>query len=216
MGDFGDSKRAIRRETPDRRRTELIEATLRVVAERGIESASVRAIAAEAGVTAGLIRHHFHSKDDLLQAAYDFHMERLAAFSEVAVEGTTAATRLASFVRQTLSPPVAEPRALQLWAGFLQMVPHSAQMRDIHRRHYERFRQRLEPMIADALAEAGRACQPRESRALAISCNALLDGLWLEGSALPDLFGTEELVDLGLTATAALLNVDSLPRKVVE
>jgi len=40
-----------------------------------------------------------------------------------------------------------------------------------------------------AFDEMGRTVDPIILRQLAIACNAVIDGLWLEGGALPDDFG---------------------------
>ena len=48
------------RRAPDfDRRTDMIEATLDCIADLGIQATTVRAVAARAGVSNGLIRHHF-------------------------------------------------------------------------------------------------------------------------------------------------------------
>ena len=53
-------------------REAILAAAKRLFAERGFESASMRAIAAEAGVDAALITHFFGSKANLLAAAIDW------------------------------------------------------------------------------------------------------------------------------------------------
>lgn len=50
-------------------RERLIDAVFTVVARDGFDGASVKVIAAEAGVTPGLTHYHFPTKDDLLEAA---------------------------------------------------------------------------------------------------------------------------------------------------
>lgn len=50
-------------------RERLIDAAYAVVARDGLEAASVKTIAAEAGVTPGLLHYHFATKDALLEAA---------------------------------------------------------------------------------------------------------------------------------------------------
>ena len=44
------------------RRADMIEATLDCIADLGIQGTTVRAVAAHAGVSNGLIRHHFASE----------------------------------------------------------------------------------------------------------------------------------------------------------
>ncbi|PSJ27110.1 TetR family transcriptional regulator [Streptosporangium nondiastaticum] len=60
---------ARRRRDPQRRIAEIVEATQRVIAARGIEGLSHRVVAEEAGVALGATTHHFASKDELIQAA---------------------------------------------------------------------------------------------------------------------------------------------------
>jgi AcrR family transcriptional regulator len=51
----------------EQRRRELAAAAVRVMARGGIESASTRAVADEAGWSTGVLKHYFDSKDDLLR-----------------------------------------------------------------------------------------------------------------------------------------------------
>lgn len=50
-------------------RTALLDATVRVVARSGLRKLTNRAVAEEAGVTHGLVGHHFGSRDALIEAA---------------------------------------------------------------------------------------------------------------------------------------------------
>jgi AcrR family transcriptional regulator len=64
-------------------RDRLIDAAFAVVAREGLDAASVKTIAAEAGVTSGLLHYHFPCKDALLVAALrqglDAYVERSRA-----------------------------------------------------------------------------------------------------------------------------------------
>lgn len=53
------------------RREQLIEAALRVASRDGIDAATVRAVAAEAGVSLGVVHYCFEDKDELLRAVAD-------------------------------------------------------------------------------------------------------------------------------------------------
>jgi AcrR family transcriptional regulator len=55
------------------RREQIIEAALRVFAQKGFVRATNKEIAQEAGITPGLIYHYFESKEDLLRAAIAEH-----------------------------------------------------------------------------------------------------------------------------------------------
>ena len=60
-----------RRLPPDERRKQIVQAVNRVVAEHGVEAATVARIAATAGVSEGALYVYFPSREDMLKAALD-------------------------------------------------------------------------------------------------------------------------------------------------
>lgn len=196
------------RDTEENRREALIAATQSLVAEGGPQAATVRAIAARAGVTPGLIRHYFGTKDELFRSAYVALMDGMTAKGTDALEGVGAepGERLAAFVAAALRPPVLDPRAVGLWAGYLHQVQTDQGLLAQHEAAYLRFRDLLQNLIADL----GRADTPQRLRQEAIACNAVIDGLWLEGSILQKGFAAGELVRIGLRSIGRILGVDLL------
>ncbi|MFU8825462.1 TetR/AcrR family transcriptional regulator [Yoonia sp.] len=202
-------RRTFKREGEEARRAALIEATLDCIAKGGPQAATVRAIAMRAGVTPGLIKHYFDTKEDLVASAHETLMTRMTEASAAALDDLPAdpLARLAGFITNAVTPPVVDPRAMALWAASMQLVPRDAAMRAVHERTYLAFRDRLEAMIADALRAADRPCDPATTRSLAIAGNALLDGLWIEASSLPDQFATGEMRQIAIGAFARLLDL---------
>ncbi|NIK62092.1 TetR/AcrR family transcriptional regulator [Kribbella shirazensis] len=58
-------------------RARIRDAAIKLFGQRGIEGASIRDIAAEAGVSSGLVRHHFGSKEALREACDTYAKERM-------------------------------------------------------------------------------------------------------------------------------------------
>ncbi|MDX1742065.1 MAG: TetR family transcriptional regulator C-terminal domain-containing protein [Ruegeria sp.] len=207
---MSEERKKFRRESAKSRQEALILAALELVAEHGVRGATVRRIAERANVTQGLIRHYFSSKEELIVAAYEHHMNAMTdqtlapAFNAAAC----ARARLTAFVKASLTPPVVDPRAIALWASFLNKVQQDAQMKATHERTYAYFRDQLEELIAASLKEVHRSASPVQLRRLAIACNAVIDGLWLEGGALPDAFAPGELVEIGLQSVSAIIDLD--------
>lgn len=199
-----------RREPAEQRKESLIEATLSLIAEQGLQGATVRAIADRANVTQGLIRHHFSSKEDLITAAYDYHMRRMTAMTaaQSAEPNDSARSRLATFVVTGLTHPVVDPDWVCLWAGFLNKTRKDTKMQEIHEQTYRDFRDRLEAHISDALQEAGMPPKSSHLRRMAIACNAVIDGLWMEGGALPSAFKAGELPEIGLDSVGSIIGLD--------
>ncbi|TGD43442.1 TetR family transcriptional regulator [Pseudotabrizicola sediminis] len=205
---MAEDRRPYRRETQEHRREALITAALELMAEGGPQAATVRAIAARAGITAGLIRHYFQSKDDLTRAAYATLMERMTAESLAASCATDdPAAQLAAFVAASLRPPVMDGERVRLWAGFLHHVRRDPKMHAVHEATYLNYRDRLQALI-QALPGKG---DPAKARVLSIACNAVIDGLWMEGGTLSDSFAAGEMEQIGLSAIAAILNVPLPP-----
>ncbi len=57
-------------------REALLDAAIRVVAQGGLRNLTYRAVAAQAGVTHGLVAHHFGSRDALLEEALHYCLQR--------------------------------------------------------------------------------------------------------------------------------------------
>jgi AcrR family transcriptional regulator len=199
-------RRKFHRQNEDARRAALISAAIDLISDGGPATATVRAIAEKAGVTPGLIRHYFATKEALMRAAYADVMEGMAqaSLAVVATAPDRPEARLAVFVAASLRPPVVDSRAMGLWAGFLHQMRQDDDMRAAHEAGYLHYRDLLQGLIADLPRKADAA----QLRADAIACNAVIDGLWLEGSALPHAFAAGELERIGLHAVGAILGLD--------
>jgi AcrR family transcriptional regulator len=57
----------------------IVKATWAVIATEGIQSVSMRRVAAQAGCTTGLITHYFRDKDELVTSAYRLVLDRMLA-----------------------------------------------------------------------------------------------------------------------------------------
>ena len=176
---MSSDRKVYKRESEEARRDALIAAAMDLVATGGPQAATVRAIADRAGVTPGLIRHYFSSKEELTRAAYRRLMDMLTRDSTAAMlTGDFGPKgRLVAFVSASLRPPVVDPRRLGLWAGFLNALRTDSAMREVHEQGYRAYRDILEMLIAQLPRPDA---QPDQIRRDAIACNAVIDGLWLE------------------------------------
>src|SRR5260370_23857062 len=66
-------------------RARIRDAALRLFAERGMDGTTIRDIARAAGVSGGLIRHHFGAKDDLRTACDSYALDQIMRIKEQAV-----------------------------------------------------------------------------------------------------------------------------------
>jgi len=201
------------RRAPDfDRRTDMVEATLDCIADLGIQATTVRAVAARAGVSNGLIRHHFASKDNLIAAAYRRTIEMMIAPALNVLDSAQGSprARMTRFIIASLGGPVADPRMLSLWATFVSQVHVERDLAREHREGYLAFRRATETLIGEVLEAEGRKISAIESEQLAIAVNALIDGLWVEGCLSAEEIDETTQIAIGVRSVEALLGI-SLP-----
>jgi AcrR family transcriptional regulator len=88
---------AARAANSDVRRSELLDATRRVIRRRGFAGATVGEITREAGASLGLLHYHFDSKDDVVAEAFaESAREELAELAELAHRYPDPPQRLAA------------------------------------------------------------------------------------------------------------------------
>ncbi|MFF1382585.1 TetR/AcrR family transcriptional regulator [Arthrobacter sp. NPDC058288] len=68
------------------RRREVVEAVFRIIAADGLERASLREVADEAGLAVGSVRHYFASSDELLAHSFGVVVDRITGRLDVARE----------------------------------------------------------------------------------------------------------------------------------
>jgi AcrR family transcriptional regulator len=108
------------------RRAEIVEAVFRIIAVDGLERASLREVADEAGLAVGSVRHYFAGSDELLRfsfaAVVDRIMARLSAAlpAMVATERGSVARRDAVLTLLGEFLPLDEERAVDacVWMAF--------------------------------------------------------------------------------------------------
>ncbi|ATY30994.1 TetR family transcriptional regulator C-terminal domain-containing protein [Sphingomonas psychrotolerans] len=195
------SKPAFTRAEPDARRLSLIEAAARVLARDGASGASVRVITIEAGVSPGLVAHHFGGVDALIAATYAHVGERVSAALDAAVAaaGTDPRARLNAYVAASFAPPIADRALLATWTAFWGLVIAQPEIAALHDAQYARYRTGLEQL----LAACGIVPAARQRAAIAIT--ALVDGLWLELCLSPAVLDAETAGAIAEEQIAALL-----------
>src|SRR5213082_438073 len=93
-----------RRSATSDKRTRIMDAAIKVFAERGFHSATVAEIARAAGVADGTIYLYFKGKDDLLLRLFDEKMTGLVAEVKAALaQERSAAEKLKRFIQLHLA-----------------------------------------------------------------------------------------------------------------
>lgn len=174
------------------RRRELSDALWRIVRREGIGGVTVRAVAAEAGVSAGMVQHYFRTQDELIEFAMYQALQQMAErvrqvdLSEPDLESAMAAL-------EAVLPLDEQRRAeAQVWLAMLS------------RRHARPSLGRQGTMVDDALREgirvgleglvrAGLVDDGRDLEVEVVRLHALIDGLSVHGLGDPPWLGPDEI-----------------------
>ncbi|MBT2568728.1 TetR family transcriptional regulator C-terminal domain-containing protein [Arthrobacter sp. ISL-85] len=134
----------------DERRLELVDATWRIIARQGLESATMREIATEAGFANGALKPYFPTKDTLLEFAFSHVFNRTNLRIAEVTAGRTGLDALRAFCLEVL--PLDEERVneARIVVPFWQKAINDRQKAAIHQ---ESMAQRL-VAIRRFLAEA--------------------------------------------------------------
>ncbi|QPC98365.1 TetR/AcrR family transcriptional regulator [Qipengyuania soli] len=183
---------AFTRADPDERRQSLIEATARVLADKGAAGVSVRAICAEAGVSPGLLRHYFSGVSEAIAETYRWMGARIAQALDAAVAdaGPDPRARVLAYLTASFRPPIASPDLLASYVALWSLTRSDSSVAGVRAEVYRDYRADLEKLLVEwrpDLADPALA---------AIALTALIDGLWLELSLGDAPFAPEQASEL--------------------
>jgi AcrR family transcriptional regulator len=174
------------------RRRELSDALWRIVLRDGMHAVTVRSVAAEAGVSAGMVQHYFRTQDELIEFAMRDALEHM----------------LERVGRIDLTRP--DPEAAL--AAMEQVVPLDSQRRAeaevwlamLSRRHSGPALERQNELVDSTLAstiraylqmmvDAGAMSAERDVDVETARLHALIDGLSLHALSEPPMIGPDQI-----------------------
>ncbi len=120
-----------------------------VLAQQGLEKLTVRAVAAAAGCTTGLVMHRFPNRRALLlharQLLHDTTRQRVEALEAAA---TSPRAALRAVLRQGMATDPETINGSIVWMGFLAAAVADAELIGIHRRNNRAWRERVERLVS--------------------------------------------------------------------
>ncbi len=177
------------------RRHELVEAAWRVVCRGGVERATVREVAAEAGCSPGSLRHYFPTQAELIGAAMQAVAERVRSRIEALTPGQDPSAAVQRLLEQVVPLDDERRTEMEVWLAFSARAQVDLALRRQRDATYEDLHGFVRQCV-DALAAAGLV-RPELSRELeARRLHALVDGLALHGITSPDTITPRRIRDV--------------------
>jgi AcrR family transcriptional regulator len=168
------------------RRRELGEALWRVVLREGIEAASVRKVAAEAGVSNGSLRHVFPSQSELLTFAMQLIVDEVSR--RVATADASGEVRdVVEHRLQSLLVLDPETRAVfDVWLAFISRARVDASLRPLRDQTHAQVRNLCRQSV-ETLGAHGKARPELDVGHETERLHALIDGLAMHATLDPEI-----------------------------
>ncbi|WP_165945689.1 TetR family transcriptional regulator C-terminal domain-containing protein [Micromonospora sp. KC606] len=169
----------------EERRATISQAVWQVVSDSGLEGLTLRAVAAAAGCTTGMVTHYFSDKKKLLAHARTEMHRRMAARIDTLPVAASARDTLYAVAEQAL--PLDRERHLEaiVWSQFLLTTRHDPALLAEHTRSHASWIRRLTGLV--------RAASPARTEPGLLddrvrSLVACLDGLALNAVTDPNAY----------------------------
>lgn len=164
---------SFQRKSSRQRRQELIEAGIACLGKGGMSAFTIDQICRQAGVSRGLINHHFVSKDDLLVSIYAHMTDYLMRDSS----DLSPQQQISGFIDSSFDKNSFKKSNLRAWLAIWGEVATNPDLKALHQSRYQKYRQQLvSAMTCTGIPGISRSIAEHIARQLI----ALIDGLWLE------------------------------------
>lgn len=170
------------------RKQQLIQATLVVINEVGMQEASIALIARKAGVSNGIISHYFRDKNGLLEAAMRHIQYQLGFAVAIRLRMLSDATpklRIQAIVEGNFDTTQTSEAAMKTWLAFWASSMHQPNLNRLQKVNDRR-------LYSNLSYEFGRVLTKDQARLAAKGLAALIDGLWLRSALSNAPFSLEE------------------------
>lgn len=176
---------------PEARREQLILATIRSVADRGLADTTIATVAQEAGLSQGIVNLHFRSKDGLLTETLRYLADeyRNAVQEAAEIASVSPVEGLLAMVELDFRRTICSREKLAVWFAFWG----ERRFRPTYRRicaERDRSYDDMVRVICARLCDEG-GYREVEPALVADGLSALTDGLWLDLLVRPDSMSRE-------------------------
>ena len=157
-------------------KAKLMEGAIHCIAQYGIAGATVRRIAEFSGVTIGLVRHHFGSKEKLLVACYqDLNLTAIAQIQAIEVTPDQSFKETMEQVVAALIPQAYHSQdVMQVLVAFWGSSLANSDFADEKEENNTRISEAIYPLFLQYTDD------PKDAEFLTTSVIALMDGFWIE------------------------------------
>jgi TetR/AcrR family transcriptional repressor of bet genes len=169
-----------RTEPKEKRKAQLIRATIRSIARRGLPDTTMATVSREAGLSQGIVNLHFKSKDRLMVETLAYVVDEYRSTWERHLRraGESSAERLAALLDVDFDPAICNRNKLAVWFAFWGESRSRPTYRRLCREQDRLYRKTLADLCDDIIREGDYA--GLDPMVVATGLSAMNEGLWLD------------------------------------
>jgi TetR/AcrR family transcriptional repressor of bet genes len=193
-----------RTESKQKRKNQLIRATIRSIAKHGLSYTTMATVSKEAGLSQGIVNLHFQSKERLLVETLAFVVDEYRTAWERALEKTkgSSAEKLAALIEVDFKSSVCDRNKLAVWFAFWGESRSRPTYRKLCAEQDKLYRDVMAEVCGDLIREGGyTGLNPLP---VAIGITAMSEGLWLDVLLNPRFMSRELALDICFSHVAKL------------
>ena len=193
-----------RTESKEKRKTQLIKATIRSIAKNGLSYTTMATVSKEAGLSQGIVNLHFQSKERLLVETLTYVVDEYRAAWEQALEKTegSSAEKLAALIEVDFKRSVCDRNKLAVWFAFWGESRSRPTYRKTCAEQDQVFREVMAELCSDIIREGGYTGM--NPMVVATGITAMSEGLWLDLLLTPKIMKRELARDICLSHLASV------------
>ncbi len=164
----------------ERRREQLMDATIECIAARGFADLTLADVAREAGLSVGIVNFYFKSKDQLLIDTFTFLVEeyRRATDANLAAAGPDPVRRILAMIDSDFQPTISNRKRVTVWYAFWGETRWRPQFLKLCQGLSEAYHAETRATFAQLIEAGARADLDPDS--VTRGFHAMIDGLWLD------------------------------------
>jgi AcrR family transcriptional regulator len=189
-----------RSDVSEERRSQIIESAIKVFAREGFANTRMDDVAAESGLSKGLLYWYFKSKEEVITAIADLLFgAELRKMQNLSAEGRTARACLESFLEIFIEDLRGLLKVTPIIYEFYALAFRNSVVRRVMQEYLHRFVAILEPLVQRGMDNG--EFTPGDARQITITIGAALEGTLLLWAYDPEMVQVEDQ----LHASMALL-----------
>lgn len=186
-----------RPDVSEERRNQIIESAIKVFAREGFANTRMEDVAAESGLSKGLLYWYFKSKEDIIIAIADLLFSaEFRKMQNLSIEGQTSRDCLENFFDIFIKDLRNILKLTPVIYEFYALAFRNSTVRHVMHEYYQRFIMIMEPIIQQGM-ESGEF-RSGDARQVTITIGAAFEGTLLLWSYAPDMIQPEQQLRAGL------------------